>query len=112
MISFLVIWQEEFLFPGFSLLYNFITMENLPLYVSVVFVITTFITVFLFWITTGRSRVVLLVSLAWLALQAIIEYSKLMGNIREDLQVKFMINDKEFDEDGSIINDVKAENNL
>ena len=47
-----------------------------------------------------------------LALQAIIAYSKLMGNIREDLQVKFMINDKEFDEEGSIINDLKADNNL
>jgi len=47
-------------------------MDNLPLYVSVVFVITTFITVFLFWKTTGRSRLLLLISLAWLALQAII----------------------------------------
>ena len=47
-------------------------MENLPLYVSVIFVITTLITVFLFWRLTGKSRLVVFVSAVWLALQGII----------------------------------------
>src|SRR5687768_5410671 len=50
-------------------------MENLPLYVSVVFIITTFITVFLFFKLTGNSRLVFLISLAWLAIQGIIASS-------------------------------------
>ena len=50
-------------------------MENLPLYISVIFVITTFITVFLFWKLSDNSRPVFLISLAWLALQGIIASS-------------------------------------
>jgi hypothetical protein len=47
-------------------------METLPLYISIVFVLTTFITVFLFYKAANNSRLTLIILSVWLLLQAII----------------------------------------
>ena len=47
-------------------------MENLSTYVSIVFVLTTLLTVGLFYKATSNSKVTLLILLTWLALQTFI----------------------------------------
>jgi hypothetical protein len=47
-------------------------MNNLPIYISLVFGLTTFATAFLFYKATKNSRPTLLILLTWLGLQAII----------------------------------------
>lgn len=46
-----------------------------PLYVDVIFIITTLITVSIFFYAAGRSTITLLVLFAWVALQAIIGFN-------------------------------------
>jgi hypothetical protein len=50
-------------------------MENLPSYIGVVFALTTFLTVWLFYRATNHSKTTLIVLLAWLALQTIVSLS-------------------------------------
>lgn len=45
-------------------------MENLPVYISIVFGLTTFLTVWLFYKAANHSKITLLILLVWLALQA------------------------------------------
>lgn len=47
-------------------------MENLPLYISLVFILTTFLTVFLFYKAANNSLRTLLIILFWLIIQAVI----------------------------------------
>jgi hypothetical protein len=47
-------------------------MENSPLYISLVFGITTILTVFIFYKAAGQSRKVLLILPGWLILQTIV----------------------------------------
>jgi hypothetical protein len=47
-------------------------MENLPLYISVVFILTTLLTVWFFYKAANKSKAVLFILFGWLVLQAII----------------------------------------
>jgi hypothetical protein len=47
-------------------------MQNLPLYVAVVFVLTTLLTLYFFYRASNQSKPVLLICLGWLILQGII----------------------------------------
>jgi hypothetical protein len=50
-------------------------MENLPIYISIIFILTTFLTVFLFYKATSNSRSTIILLLSWLALQTFIALS-------------------------------------
>ena len=50
-------------------------MNNLPIYISVIFALTTLLTVLLFYKAADYSMVTLLIVLAWLALQAVVGLS-------------------------------------
>ena len=50
-------------------------MENLPSYVKVVFILTTFLTIFLFYRATKKSTLTLGILFGWLALQSLIGLS-------------------------------------
>ena len=50
-------------------------MENLPAYISILFVLTTFFTAFMFFKATRNSKIVILVSITWLVIQAAIAAS-------------------------------------
>jgi hypothetical protein len=50
-------------------------MQNLPFYVSLLFVITTAATLWFLFKASKNSGLVLLVSIAWLALQAVLAYT-------------------------------------
>ena len=47
-------------------------MENLPVYISIIFILTTLLTIFFFYKATNRSKSILLIISAWLLLQAVI----------------------------------------
>jgi hypothetical protein len=50
-------------------------MENLPTYISIVFVVTTLLTVFIFYKASHYSATILIVLLSWLTLQGVIGIS-------------------------------------
>ncbi len=50
-------------------------MENLPLYISLVFGLTTLLTVLIFYQAANRSKTTLIILLLWLVLQAIVSLS-------------------------------------
>jgi hypothetical protein len=50
-------------------------MENLPTYISIVFGLTTILTVGLFYMATNNSKATLIIILGWLALQSFIGLS-------------------------------------
>ena len=50
-------------------------MENLPAYIKVVFALTTFLTVLIFYKASGNSKHVLIIILAWLIFQAVMGLS-------------------------------------
>jgi hypothetical protein len=50
-------------------------MNELPLYLSILFIVCTLYTLLLFWLASGKSYRFLLISIIWLAIQAIISYS-------------------------------------
>jgi hypothetical protein len=50
-------------------------MENLPLYISIVFGLTTLLTVLIFYQAANRSKTTLVVLLLWLGLQAMVSLS-------------------------------------
>lgn len=50
-------------------------IENLPLHITVLFLLTTAFAVYMFYRSTGNSKPVLLTVLAWLLLQAVITFS-------------------------------------
>ena len=50
-------------------------MENLPAYISIVFGLTTILTVFLFYKATGNSKTTLIILVTWLALQTFVGLS-------------------------------------
>lgn len=52
-------------------------MENIPAYVYVVFVAVTLLTIILFYLATNRNKMVLWLSVVWLAMQAAIGLSGL-----------------------------------
>jgi len=60
-------------FPTFDLKYTIV--ENLPIYISLVFGITTFITVLLFYKASRFSKITIIILFAWLALQSILGLS-------------------------------------
>lgn len=45
-------------------------MENLPIYISIIFILTTFLSVWLFYRASSNSKKVLIILLVWLAIQA------------------------------------------
>ena len=47
-------------------------MENLPLYIGLVFALTTAITIYIFYRASGNSKTTLWVLLAWVAVQSVI----------------------------------------
>lgn len=47
-------------------------MQNLPLYISLIFILTTFITVFIFYKASNDSKIVLAIILLWLIIQSIL----------------------------------------
>jgi hypothetical protein len=47
-----------------------------PVYVSVVFILTTLVTLYFFITATGKKRLVLLIVISWLVLQAILAFSE------------------------------------
>jgi hypothetical protein len=47
-------------------------MKNIPDYISIIFIITTLLSVYLFYIASHKSKIVLIVLLSWLAFQAAI----------------------------------------
>lgn len=47
-------------------------MENLPSYISIVFELTTLLTIFFFYEASNKSKATLIVLLAWIMLQALI----------------------------------------
>ena len=47
-------------------------MENLPVYISITFILTTFITVFLFYKAANYSKAFIIIMGSWLALQTVI----------------------------------------
>ena len=47
-------------------------MENLPVYISIIFGLTTILTAWLFYKAAGNSKLVLLIILIWLVVQALI----------------------------------------
>jgi len=47
-------------------------MENIPFYISIIFIITTFLSVFIFYKATNNSKIFLAVILTWLAVQSVI----------------------------------------
>ena len=47
-------------------------MENLPIYINAMFILTTFLTVYIFYKAANNSKKILLILLAWLVLQAAI----------------------------------------
>jgi hypothetical protein len=55
-------------------------MLNLPLYISIFFILTTFLTLYLFYLASNRSQRVMQVMLAWLVLQGIISYTGFYTN--------------------------------
>lgn len=55
-------------------------MTALPFYVYAVFVAATFLAVWLFWKAANRSRLILFVIAAWMAVQGIIAYSGFYTN--------------------------------
>lgn len=50
-------------------------MENIPLYVDVIFILTTFLTVLLFYKASQNSRIALAIIITWLFAQALIAFS-------------------------------------
>jgi hypothetical protein len=50
-------------------------MQNLPLYISIVFMLSTAFAVYIFWNAAGRSKIVLSIIAVWLMVQGIISYS-------------------------------------
>lgn len=50
-------------------------MENLPVYISLSFMFTTALTVFLFYKASGNSRLGLAILLGWLVIQGLVAYS-------------------------------------
>lgn len=50
-------------------------MENLPLYISLLFLLTTVLSVFLFYKASGNSKSSLAILISWLAIQGLIAYS-------------------------------------
>jgi hypothetical protein len=47
-------------------------MQNIPLYISLVFIATTFLTLFFFYRAGNKSNIILLVALLWMTLQSVI----------------------------------------
>lgn len=50
-------------------------MKSLPTYISLIFVLTTFLTAFIFYKATKKSKVTLFILLSWLTLQTLIARS-------------------------------------
>ncbi|MDB5090471.1 MAG: hypothetical protein JWR09_4465 [Mucilaginibacter sp.] len=50
-------------------------MEHLPIYISIVFVLTTILTIGLLYKATNYSKPVIIITIIWLALQAVISLS-------------------------------------
>jgi hypothetical protein len=55
-------------------------MENLPIYIALLFGLTTAVTIFIFYKATGRSSKVLFILLGWLLLQTIVSLSGFYTN--------------------------------
>jgi hypothetical protein len=50
-------------------------MQNLPLYISIVFVLATFYAVFIFWNAASRSKTVLIIILSWMLLHGVLAFN-------------------------------------
>jgi len=55
-------------------------LPNLPLYISMAFILITFLTVYLFYRATQNSKMTLVILLGWLAIQIIITFSGFYHN--------------------------------
>ena len=51
-------------------------MSELPIYLSILFIICTVYTLFLLYVASGKSNKVLLISLAWIGIQGALAYSE------------------------------------
>jgi hypothetical protein len=65
-------------------------MEGLPIYISIVFILTTLLTVFLFYKATSSSKMTLIILLSWLVLQTFIGLSGFY-TVTEDIPPRFML---------------------
>lgn len=50
-------------------------IENLPLYISIIFIITVLLTVLLFYKAAGNSKLIILMILIWIIIQGFVGYS-------------------------------------
>jgi hypothetical protein len=57
-------------------------MQNLPLYISIVFVLAVLYAVFTFWKAANRSRIVLAIILLWMTLHGALAYSGFYFNTK------------------------------
>jgi hypothetical protein len=50
-------------------------MENLPIYITLIFGLTTILTIYLFYMSTKHSKITLLILFIWVSLQGIVGFS-------------------------------------
>lgn len=55
-------------------------IEDLPAYISIAFIVITFLTAWMFYIASGHSKILLLIIVLWLAIQGIVSYSGFYTN--------------------------------
>ena len=65
-------------------------IENLPAYISIVFILTTLITIVGFYKATNNSKLVLVIILGWLTIQGLIGLSKFYI-VRNTLPPRFFL---------------------
>jgi hypothetical protein len=57
-------------------------MQNLPLYISIVFVLATLYAVFIFWSAAHRSKIVVAIILAWMLIHGVLAYAGVYLNTK------------------------------
>jgi hypothetical protein len=65
-------------------------IENLPVYISIAFILITLLTVWIFYIASSRSKPLLFILLLWLAVQAVVSWSGFYTNT-SGLPPRFML---------------------
>jgi hypothetical protein len=68
--NWMFIWEQIKTFDNHFITRINIEMENLPTYVSIVFGLTTLLTVYIFYTATKKSKLTLILLLTWLVIQA------------------------------------------
>jgi hypothetical protein len=63
---------SDFLFPLFSFVLKILFVDHLPFYIPLLFMLTTFLTVFLFYKASGKNPMFLIVAAAWMLIQSVL----------------------------------------